>query len=32
MPKPNLAAHRGSSGREQTGLATLQADPDWKEL
>jgi hypothetical protein len=33
MPKPNLAAHRGSSGRQQAGLATaLQADSDWKEF
>jgi hypothetical protein len=33
MSKSNLAAHRGSSGRQQAGLATaLRADPDWKEF
>jgi methyl-accepting chemotaxis protein len=32
-PKSNLASHRGSSGRQQAGLATaLKADPDWKEF
>ena len=33
MPTSNLAAHRGSSGRQQAGLATaLKAEPDWKEF
>ncbi len=33
MPKSNIAAYRGSIGRNQAGLATaLKTEPDWKEF
>jgi methyl-accepting chemotaxis protein len=32
-PKSSIAAHHGSAGRVQAGLATaLRAEPDWKEF